>query len=52
MSGVFKAYDVRGIYPTEINEDLAYKIGKAYVEFLGANEHNEACFAIFCKKIN
>ena len=36
MSGVFKAYDVRGIYPTEINEDLAYKIGKAYVKFLGA----------------
>ncbi|MBN2694338.1 phosphomannomutase/phosphoglucomutase [bacterium] len=34
--GVFKAYDVRGIYPTEINEDLSYKIGKAYVQFLGA----------------
>ena len=38
MSGVFKAYDVRGIYPSEINEDLAYKIGKAYVQFLGAKK--------------
>ena len=27
---IFKAYDIRGIYPTQINEDLAYKIGQAY----------------------
>ena len=26
----FKAYDVRGRIPDELNEDLAYKIGKAY----------------------
>jgi phosphomannomutase len=29
---VFKAYDVRGIYPGEIDEDGAYRIGRAYVE--------------------
>jgi phosphomannomutase len=29
---VFKAYDVRGIYPTEIDEDGAHAIGRAYVE--------------------
>ena len=29
---VFKAYDVRGIHPTEIDEDGAYRIGRAYVE--------------------
>ena len=28
----FKAYDVRGLYPTEIDEDGAYRIGRAYVE--------------------
>jgi phosphomannomutase len=28
----FKAYDVRGIYPTEIDEDGAYAVGRAYVE--------------------
>jgi phosphomannomutase len=29
---VFKAYDVRGIYPTELDEDGAYAIGRAYAE--------------------
>jgi phosphomannomutase len=29
---VFKAYDVRGIYPSEVDEDGAYAIGRAYVE--------------------
>jgi phosphomannomutase/phosphomannomutase/phosphoglucomutase len=27
----FKAYDVRGRIPTELNEELAYQIGQAYV---------------------
>ncbi|MFA6347858.1 MAG: phosphomannomutase/phosphoglucomutase [Candidatus Paceibacterota bacterium] len=31
---IFKAYDVRGIYPEEINEDWAYKIGRAFAVFL------------------
>jgi phosphomannomutase len=30
----FKAYDVRGRIPDEINEDIAYRIGRAYAEFL------------------
>ncbi len=29
---VFKAYDVRGIHPTELDEEGAYAIGRAYVE--------------------
>ncbi len=29
MAGIFHAYDIRGIYPDEINEDLVYKIGLA-----------------------
>jgi phosphomannomutase len=29
---VFKAYDVRGIYPSELDEDGAYRIGRAYVD--------------------
>jgi phosphomannomutase len=29
---VFKAYDVRGIYGAELDEDGAYAIGRAYVE--------------------
>ena len=30
----FKAYDIRGKVPNELNEDLAYKIGKAYVKLI------------------
>ena len=33
---IFKAYDVRGLYPSELNEDIARKIGRAYVAYLGA----------------
>jgi phosphomannomutase len=29
---VFKAYDVRGLYPSELDEDGAKRIGRAYVE--------------------
>ena len=29
---MFKAYDVRGVYPTELDEDGAYAIGRGYVE--------------------
>lgn len=32
--GVFKAYDLRGIYPTELNEEFAYEFGRAYSTFL------------------
>jgi phosphomannomutase len=28
----FKAYDVRGLYPAELDEDGAYAVGRAYVE--------------------
>ncbi|MBQ4329398.1 MAG: phosphomannomutase/phosphoglucomutase [Lentisphaeria bacterium] len=38
MSGIFKAYDIRGIYPADINEDIAYAIGRAYVTFTGAKK--------------
>ncbi len=31
----FKAYDIRGKVPSELNAELAYKIGRALVKFLG-----------------
>lgn len=31
---IFKAYDVRGVYPTQLNEALARKIGKAFASFV------------------
>ncbi|MGK3141601.1 phosphomannomutase CpsG [Pantoea sp. C2G6] len=30
----FKAYDIRGELGTELNEDIAYRIGRAYGEFI------------------
>ena len=34
--GVFKAYDVRGLYPNQINGPLAELIGRGFVAHLGA----------------
>lgn len=31
---IFKAYDIRGIYPSQLDEDLAYKIGRSYATFI------------------
>ena len=36
--GIFKAYDIRGIYPEEINEETGAKIGSAFAQFLGSKE--------------
>ncbi len=33
---VFKAYDIRGVYPTEVDESLARQVGRAFVQYLGA----------------
>ena len=35
MAGIFKAYDIRGLYPSELNEDLAYKIGFCFSKLIG-----------------
>jgi phosphomannomutase len=31
---IFKAYDVRGVYPAELNDETAYLIGRALVQYL------------------
>ena len=36
LDAIFKAYDVRGLYPDEIDEDTARRIGNAFVAFTGA----------------
>ena len=37
MSNIFKAYDIRGIYGQDINEEVAYKLGRSFVIFLNKN---------------
>ena len=32
----FKAYDVRGVYPTEVNEELAYRVGRIFSAMFAA----------------
>lgn len=34
MAGIFKAYDVRGVVPSQLNEEIAYKIGLAFQHVL------------------
>ncbi len=32
--GIFKAYDIRGIYGKELTDEIAYRFGRAFVTFL------------------
>ncbi len=36
LDAVFKAYDIRGLVPEELNADLARKVGAAFARFAGA----------------
>jgi phosphomannomutase len=38
ISAIFKAYDVRGTVPDQLDEELARATGRAYVEVVGATE--------------
>lgn len=31
---IFKAYDIRGVYPLQLNEKIAYLVGRSFAEFL------------------
>ena len=37
LEGIFKAYDIRGVYPTELDEDVARRIGTAFGRFVEAS---------------
>lgn len=58
---IFKSYDIRGIYPSELNQDVARKIGRAFVEFLHLQAvavgrdmrmSSEPLFAAFAEGVN
>jgi phosphomannomutase len=36
LQQIFKAYDVRGIYPDQLDEEAALRIGRAFAEWSGA----------------
>ncbi|MBI3631536.1 MAG: phosphomannomutase/phosphoglucomutase [Candidatus Staskawiczbacteria bacterium] len=33
---IFKSYDIRGVYPNELNEEAAYAIGRGFIKHTGA----------------
>ena len=35
---IFKAYDIRGIYPTDLDEQVAYQLGRAFVTLIGCQK--------------
>jgi phosphomannomutase len=37
LDRIFKAYDIRGVYPDELDEALATRIGRAFVAFSGSD---------------
>ncbi len=60
MAGIFKAYDIRGIYGKDLTEETAYKIGRAFVTFVKCTRvviardirpHSEPLFAALAKGI-
>lgn len=40
---VFREYDIRGVYPSEINEELAYIVGQSYATMLQQNYKMKTC---------
>ena len=40
---VFREYDIRGVYPTEINEEMAYTVGKSYGSYLQEKYKIDTC---------
>lgn len=36
---VFKAYDVRGLYPSEVTEELFHQLGRAFIAYLGPGQY-------------
>ena len=58
MAGIFKAYDIRGVYGRELTDEIFYKIARAYAKFLGGKKvvvardcrvHSQPLFEAFAR---
>lgn len=48
-TSIFKAYDIRGIYPSQINEDVVYKTARAYATLLqNENPNKQLTIGVSC----
>ena len=48
--GIFKAYDIRGIYGQELDQDIFYRIARAYARFCGFSGRGKVVVARDCRK--
>ena len=48
--GIFKAYDIRGIYGEDIDEDIFYRIARAYAQFTKLSGRGKVVVARDCRK--
>lgn len=39
-TNIFRAYDIRGVYPDQVNKESAYLIGRAFVRFINKKKPN------------
>ena len=35
---IFKAYDIRGIYPQQLDGEVARQVGQAFIDYVGARQ--------------
>ena len=47
---IFKAYDIRGIYGQDLDEDIFYRIARAYARFCGFTGKGRVVVARDCRK--
>ena len=48
--GIFKAYDIRGVYGDGLSDDDFYKIARAYARFCGFSGRGKVVVARDCRK--
>ena len=49
---IFREYDIRGIYDSELNEDTAYLIGKAYGTILQREYNKKKCIVGYDNRLS
>lgn len=49
---IFREYDIRGVYPTEINETVAYTIGRSYGSYLKEKLNQTTCIVSYDNRVS
>ncbi|MGM9834379.1 MAG: phosphomannomutase/phosphoglucomutase [Bacilli bacterium] len=42
-TSIFREYDIRGVYPTQVNENVAYQIGRSYGSYIQEKLNKKLC---------